>query len=249
VGYQVLVPPTVIDAVPDDFSGTPVPVDGGNTPSVLGNDRLNGAGTAPADVLPSLVNDGGIPGLLLSGDGSLTVPPNTPAGSYTATYQLCSAAVPAVCDTATVLIRVAQPAAVDDSSTGNVPGSSITLPVLANDLSVGGPVIVPSSVVIVGAPGDGKQLSVPGQGVWSVNPTSGAITFTPVAGFVGSPSAIQYTVRDSANNLSNAASVSVSYMGAPAAIPTLSFWGLCLLASAMALLMLRQQRRARGHLK
>ena len=96
-----------IDAVDDDFSGTPVPLAGGNTPSVLGNDTLNGGSTTPAAVLASLVNDGGIPGLTLHVDGSLTVPPNTPAGSYTATYQLCSAAVPAVCDTATVLIRVA----------------------------------------------------------------------------------------------------------------------------------------------
>lgn len=33
----------------------------------------------------------------------------------------------------------------------------------------------------------GKELVIDGQGTWTVNPTTGEFTFTPVPGFVGSP--------------------------------------------------------------
>jgi CshA-type fibril repeat protein len=44
--------------------------------------------------------------------------------------------------------------------------------------------------VIVGAPGDGKELVVSGEGTWTVDPVTGAITFTPETGFTGNPTPI-----------------------------------------------------------
>ena len=53
-----------IDAVDDDFSGTPIPGDGGgNTPTVFTNDTLNGAPFTPTDVTPTITNDGGLTGV------------------------------------------------------------------------------------------------------------------------------------------------------------------------------------------
>nr|WP_265090128.1 hypothetical protein [Psychrobacter fjordensis] len=37
---------------------------------------------------------------------------------------------------------------------------------------------------------------VAGEGTWSVDGTTGAITFTPEAGFTGDPTPISYTVDD-----------------------------------------------------
>ncbi|WP_406947844.1 Ig-like domain-containing protein [Psychrobacter fjordensis] len=43
---------------------------------------------------------------------------------------------------------------------------------------------------------DGKSVIVAGEGTWSVDGTTGAITFTPEAGFTGDPTPISYTVDD-----------------------------------------------------
>src|SRR5262249_2779135 len=86
------------------------------------------------------------------------------------------------------------PVARDDSSSGNTTGTAVTVPVLSNDTT--GDVTVPSTVQIVGTPGPGVPLVVDGQGTWSVNTTTGAITFTPAPGFTGDPTPIRYTVQD-----------------------------------------------------
>ena len=65
------------------------------------------------------------------------------------------------------------------------------------------------------APGD--SLVVAGEGTWSVNTTTGVITFTPEAGFTGDPTPISYTVDDNDGNTSNEATVTVTYGEAPVA--------------------------------
>ena len=64
---------------------------------------------------------------------------------------------------------------------------------------------------------DGKTLTVPGEGVWTVDATTGEITFTPDAGFAGDPTAAPYTVADNDGNTSNAANVSIAFGDAPVA--------------------------------
>src|SRR4029434_5868007 len=101
------------------------------------------------------------------------------------------------------------PVASNDSSSGNATGTAVTVPVLSNDTS--GDTPVPSTVQIVGTPAPGVSLVVPDQGTWSVNTTTGAITFTPAPGFTGDPTPIQYTVQDNDGNTSNAATVAIDY--------------------------------------
>ena len=58
----------------------------------------------------------------------------------------------------------------------------------------GEPYIDPKTVRIVGTDekSDGKTLTVDGQGTWRVDAKTGEFFFTPVAGFVGDPTPIQY---------------------------------------------------------
>lgn len=95
-----------IDAVNDDFTTTPVSPAGGTTPSVLGNDTLTGSPASAGAVTLSIVNNGGLTGLILNPAGAFTVPANTPAGSYTVTYRICSQASPSLCDDATAIVDV-----------------------------------------------------------------------------------------------------------------------------------------------
>src|SRR5581483_583762 len=105
------------------------------------------------------------------------------------------------------------PVATNDSSSGNTTGTAVTVPVLANDTT--GDTVVPATVQIVGTVTPGAPLVVPGQGTWSVNKTTGAITFTPAPGYTGDPTPIQYTVQDAQGNVSNAATVTVDYVQLP----------------------------------
>ena len=78
-------------------------------------------------------------------------------------------------------------------------------------------------------------LAVHGEGTWTVNPVTGAISFTPEAGYLGDPTPVTYRVvtLDRLSTVTN--TVTVTYQ-APA---TLAFTGgssLLLLAAGAALL-------------
>ena len=113
------------------------------------------------------------------------------------------------------LINRETPTAVDDNASGT-PSHSVSIDVLNNDKK-GDADLVPSSVQISGTSSAGASLNVAGQGIWSVNKRTGAITFTPDPSLVGSPSPIQYFVRDENGFASNLATVSVTYPVAPTA--------------------------------
>ena len=87
-----------------------------------------------------------------------------------------------VSNTATITIDYV-PVATDDSSTGNTTGTPAVVDVLANDTT--GDIVDPTSVQIVGTTNPGDDLVVAGEGMWSVDPATGAITFTPGAWFHG----------------------------------------------------------------
>lgn len=113
---------------------------------------------------------------------------------------------------ATVTIGYNQPpVAANDSSSGNVPGSAVTINVLGNDNDPDG-ALNPATVQIAGTSGPGQPLSVSGEGTWSINTSSGEITFTPFPGFEGNPTPISYTVADNLGLLSNQAAVSIGYI-------------------------------------
>jgi hypothetical protein len=95
-----------ITAGGDVLSGVP----GGNTDSVLSNDDADG--TTPAtDALvetPTISDDGGLAGVSINTDGTITIPATAMAGSYSVDYQVCLTAEPGICDTATVTLTVLQ---------------------------------------------------------------------------------------------------------------------------------------------
>ena len=101
------------------------------------------------------------------------------------------------------------PVATNDTAAPTTAGTPVTVNVLGNDTDANND-IDPTTVQIVGST-DGKTLVVNGEGTWTVNPTTGKITFTPEASFKGDPTPISYTVKDSTGLVSNPATVTVDY--------------------------------------
>uniref|UniRef100_UPI001F5A8967 Ig-like domain-containing protein n=1 Tax=Luteimonas aquatica TaxID=450364 RepID=UPI001F5A8967 len=201
----VTVAANVVTAV-DDTATTPanVPVE----ISILDNDTVTGAPLDPASVTITQQPANGT--VTVDENGKVVYTPNRNfIGTDTFTYQVCDTSTPTpVCDTATVTVTVTgQPPVANpdpDSGTG-APGQPVVVNVLANDTDPDNN-IDPSTVKIVGAPGDGKTLVVPGEGTWTVNP-DGTITFTPEPDFIGKTKPIQYTVTDTTGLVSNPAEV------------------------------------------
>lgn len=109
-GYLFGVGANSIEANNDDFTATPINgADGGDTATVFTDDRLAGAAFADTDVIPSITADGGLTGVSINADGTLTVPAGTPAGTYTVSYQICEAANTGNCDPATAVILIEPP--------------------------------------------------------------------------------------------------------------------------------------------
>lgn len=114
-------------------------------------------------------------------------------------------------DTATVTISYL-PRASDDTSSGNTPHSTVTVDVIGNDRGS----LDPASVVLVD-PVSGARVTtftVIGEGEWTVDPATGAITFTPESGFVGDPTPVTYEVTDSLGRVTSAL-VAVEYSALP----------------------------------
>lgn len=104
------------------------------------------------------------------------------------------------------------PVATDDTVSSTLT-SPVEIDVLANDTT--GDAVVATTVSIAGgtdtdANGTLDQLNVPNEGTWTVNATTGAITFAPTATFTGNPTQITYTVEDAEGNPSNAATVTIN---------------------------------------
>ncbi|MBB6521493.1 Calx-beta domain-containing protein, partial [Pseudoteredinibacter isoporae] len=235
---------TVTDGPNTDDSVLTFTVIDPNTPPIASNDVVGGNTTNSPVVIDVLANDNdpdgslvpssvqivGTPGagtsLTVGGQGVWSV--NSATGEITFTPEAGFTGDPspisytvadndgAISNQATVTISfTAQPpTAVIDSSTGNTTTQPVTVDVLANDSDPDGS-LNPASVQITGTANPGESLVVAGEGTWSVNTTTGEITFTPEAGFTTNPAPITYTVEDNDGNESNAAAVSVSYVAQP----------------------------------
>jgi CshA-type fibril repeat protein len=139
---------------------------------------------------------------------------------------------------------VQPPVTVNDDRTGVASGTAVTIQVIGNDndpendIDPGTVNIVTPGATDSDGDGDMDTLTVPGEGIWTVDNTTGAITFTPYAGFTGDPTPIQYNVRDATGLLSNTATVSITYVpatGIAEGVPTLSDLAKLLLAMLLAL--------------
>ncbi|MEM7769906.1 MAG: DUF4347 domain-containing protein [Cyanobacteria bacterium P01_A01_bin.37] len=106
--------------------------------------------------------------------------------------------------------RNVAPVVNNDSSTGNPTNTSVLVDVLDNDNDDG--TLDPATVDLdPGTTGVQSTLVVPGEGTWTVNPTTGEVTFAPEAGFTGDPTPISYTVDDNDGLTSTSASITVDY--------------------------------------
>jgi len=101
------------------------------------------------------------------------------------------------------------PVASDDASLSNTTNTPAVVDVLANDTT--GDTVDPTTVQIVGTVSSGDPLVVAGEGTWTVNPITGAITFTPEAGFLCDPTDVTYVVADDEGNISAPGNVNVEY--------------------------------------
>jgi hypothetical protein len=99
---------------------------------------------------------------------------------------------------ATVTVVVSRPTANDDEIDTDA-GNPVSIPVLANDNAPAGLTLNPATV---------KVGQAPAHGVTSVDPNTGAITYTPQQGFSGTDT-FTYTVADSDGAVSNPAKVTV----------------------------------------
>ncbi|MFK8289853.1 gliding motility-associated C-terminal domain-containing protein, partial [Capnocytophaga canimorsus] len=209
----VVVSPSDLEAVPDDFSATPIGgTDGGKTSSVLTNDKLNGTPLNPSDVT---LTWGTIPsGFTPNADGTITVVPNTPAGTYTLTYTICEKLNPSNCKTTTVKVLVtASPIVANDDDYTMYPiyttvGGTVSASVLVNDTIEG--VEATLATVTISNP------TTPNTNI-NIDPTSGMVVVlpnTPVGTYT-----LTYTICEKGNptNCSNQANVIVVVLDVPKA--------------------------------
>ncbi|WP_172975071.1 OmpA family protein [Roseivivax sp. THAF30] len=219
--------PTAVDDISNNN-----PADAIVTVSVLANDVENEFPIDPTTVI--LTGTGAPAGSILAADGkTLSVPNegvwavNPITGDVTFTPEAGFASDPTVApyivsDTngapsAAADISISYdylPTAVDDTVTGLPTNTPAVADVLDNDSDPDG-TLDPATVQIAGTAAAGDDLIVPGEGTWSVDTTTGEITFTPEAGFTADPTPITYTVADNDGNVSNPASVSGDYEQLP----------------------------------
>jgi gliding motility-associated-like protein len=92
-----------VDAIADNF-GSINGYAGATTASVLANDTINGGLLLPSQVILTGVT---VPtGLTLNANGTITIAPQTAAGTYNVTYRICELLNPTNCDTVTFSIIV-----------------------------------------------------------------------------------------------------------------------------------------------
>jgi CshA-type fibril repeat protein len=217
----------------DDAAGTPF-----NTPTtvdVLANDV---AGDASAPLRPGTVElldpatSSYVTAMTLGTDGTYSVDAVTGAVTFTPTTGFRGPATPVtyrVADangttaTATLTVTVGappSPAPHDDSSYWPQ-GVPVTLDTLANDdLSTLGAALVPSSVVLKD-PVSGAfstSVSVTGEGTWTVDPTTGDVTFTPLRSLASGATPITYRVTDT----NGATAEAVERVNVWAVVPTVA---------------------------
>ena len=180
--------------------------------NVLDNDEINGVVLNPADIVLTPITVGP---LTVNSDGSVDVDNNTNTGTYTIDYQICEAANPTNCDTATVTVNVGAnntPSAQDDSFTVDQNTINNDLNVLADngngpddfggDGSNNGAITLPS-----GSSTNGGVVSVNNNGTPN-DPTDDSVIYSPANGFVGTDT-FDYTITD-ANNDTSTATVTVT---------------------------------------
>ncbi|MDA0739727.1 MAG: Ig-like domain-containing protein, partial [Nitrospirae bacterium] len=180
-------------ATAESYSGTQDTQLSMAAPGVLTNDSDPNSDPLTA-VLDTNASNGTV---VLNADGSFTY---TPTGGFSGTDSFTYHAHDGALDSnsVTVILNInGAPVANNDSAT-TVAGVAVNIGVLTNDTDDGG--LNAASVTVVSGPTNGTT---------SVNSSTGAITYTPAAGYVGVDS-FTYTVVDLQGITSNVAVVTVT---------------------------------------
>ncbi|WP_149239711.1 T9SS type A sorting domain-containing protein [Dyadobacter sp. 32] len=110
-----------------------------------------------------------------------------------------------------IAVTAAPPVTTDDMVTGVTPGAPIVVSVLTNDTP--GTSAIDITTVQLVEPGTGNpvtSVTIPGQGTYTVDVATGVITFTPIPGFSGTPTPVDYTVKDVNGLISNPSTITVT---------------------------------------
>ncbi len=104
-------------------------------------------------------------------------------------------------------LPIKPPASTDDTGVGTT-GEDVIIDIVNND--TGGTFTLDATTVtltpsagatdVVTVDGDVIGFVVPGEGTWSVDETTGEVTFSPEDGYVGDPTPIEYTIEDEQGN-------------------------------------------------
>uniref|UniRef100_UPI00232CEE02 T9SS type B sorting domain-containing protein n=1 Tax=Olleya namhaensis TaxID=1144750 RepID=UPI00232CEE02 len=221
VDYPVVVPVAVDDLSSANTVGSTVGVD------VVVNDSDSDGTidvTSVSLVVPvGAINvitdaDGDVAGFTVPNEGAWQVNPLTGEVSFIPDASFTSDPTPVaytvddndgnISNVATVTVDYV-PVAVDDLVTDNTTGIPVVVDVLANDTA--GDLVDPATVQIVGTTNPGDSLLVAGEGEWTVDSVTGAITFTPESGFTSDPTPIEYTVSDDEGNVSDSAEIVLTF--------------------------------------
>ncbi len=110
------------------------------------------------------------------------------------------------------------PFANDDFSNGNTPGNNAVVNILTNDdVSDGSQATTTNTSVVLIDPATGMVtttpdvVTIPGQGVYTYNPSTGDLIFDPFDGFTSDPTPINYILTEVLTGLTDEATVTITY--------------------------------------
>lgn len=204
------------------------------TTAVLDNDRP-GAATAPFDAGSVILTspdaiDGGA-ALIVPGEGRYDVTGSggivfTPDLGFTGTatpvaYRVLDVNGTPASATLSVSVDLPAPAEAIADTAVTAQDVDVTVDVLANDRRPDGVAVDPASVVFSSgtATDGGRRLVVPGEGTYTISPTTGAVSFDPLPAFTGSTSPVGYRITDRFGRTSTG-SVSVTVRSVAPPAPT-----------------------------
>ena len=105
------------------------------------------------------------------------------------------------------------PVATDEYKHNQIVGSSVTLDLSEDVNDIDGDLNMSSLRLVHPETGEAvTKVTVPGEGIWKVDPSTGKVTFTPEHGFTGDPSPIDYTIKDAQGHISNQATLYIDYL-------------------------------------
>ena len=109
------------------------------------------------------------------------------------------------------------PVAVDDEKHNQPLAQPVMVNTVGNDSDADNALDFTSVKLVDGSGNPVTTFIVAKEGTWTVDTTTGAITFTPDTGFLGNPTPVEYTIKDVTGLVSNKATVTITYE-APAAL-------------------------------